>query len=226
MEERVEPEEAPERMAGHDASGGPQVQPVLHGRYHLRVHAARRLLEERGPHGVGMEEIARASGVSRQAAYLHFKSRRGLLLALVTHIDRGRDVDERVERLWKAQDALTALDAVPALAAATNREVHRIGMALDAARRWDSDFDAAWQDRMRRRLARYQRLARWLAKEKALGEGWNPREAAIFLWTATSLATYDQLVIEMRLSVAAYTKLLATMLRSTLQGPMRTAAQS
>ena len=94
-------------------------------------------------------------------------------------------------------------------------------MALDAARRWDSDFDAAWQDRMRKRLARYQRLARWLAKEKVLGAGWTAREAAIFLWTATSLATYDQLVFEMRLSVSAYTKLLASMLRSTLQAPMR-----
>jgi AcrR family transcriptional regulator len=168
-----------------------------------------------------MEEIARASGVSRQAAYLHFKSRRGLLVALVAHIDRGRDVDERVDRLWQAPDALTALDAVPELAAATNPEVHRIGMALDAARRWDPDFDAAWQDRMRRRLARYQRLARWLAKEKTLGEGWKTRDAAIFLWTATSLATYDQLVVEMHLSLSAYTRLLATMLRSTLQQPMR-----
>src|SRR5262245_23954575 len=184
------------------------------------LNAARKLLEDRGPHGVGMEEIARAAGVSRQAAYLHFKSRRGLLLALVTHIDRGRDVDERVERLWAAPDALTALDGVAELAAVTNSEVHRIGTALDAARRWDSDFDAAWQDRMRRRLARYQRLVRWLAKEKALGAGWTTREAAMFLWMATSLATYDQLVIEMRLSLPAYTRLLRSMIRSTLRAPM------
>jgi hypothetical protein len=133
-----------------------------------------------------------------------------------------RDVDQRVERLWTAPDALTALDGVAELAAVTNAEVHRIGVALDSARRWDADFDAAWQDRMRRRLARYRRLAQWLAKEKALGARWTTREAAIFLWTATSLATFDQLVVGMRMSVPAYTRLLRSMIRSTLQGPLAT----
>jgi hypothetical protein len=94
-------------------------------------------------------------------------------------------------------------------------------MVLDAARRWDSDFDAAWQDRMTKRLARYQRLARWLAKERVLGEGWTVRDAAAFLWMATSLATYDQLVVGMRMSVSRYEESLRSMLRSTLQGPLR-----
>lgn len=111
----------------------------------------------------------------------------------------------RVAQLWAARDARTALDAVPGRAAITNPEVHRIAMALDAARRWDADLASAWHDRMRMRLARYQRLARWLARDRALGTGWTAREAAILLWTATSIATCDQLVVDMKLSVAADT---------------------
>jgi AcrR family transcriptional regulator len=183
------------------------------------LEAARGLLEQHGPAEVGMEEIARAAGVSRQAAYLHFKSRRGLLLELVVHVDRGRNVDARVERLWQAESSLRALDEVADLAAHTNAEVHRIGMALDAARRWDPDFDAAWQDRMRRRHARYRRLARWLLDEGALGKGWTAREAAWFIWMVTSLAVFDLLVTDMRLSKSGYVRLLRSALRSTLQGP-------
>jgi AcrR family transcriptional regulator len=44
------------------------------------LDAARRLLEERGYHGIGLDAIGREAGVSRQAVYLHFRSKAGLLL--------------------------------------------------------------------------------------------------------------------------------------------------
>src|SRR3990170_2008478 len=93
------------------------------------LDAARQLLEAGGPHGVGMEEIAQAAGVSRQSVYLHFGSKTGLLLALVAHVDAHRDVNEQVDRLWRLPSALTALEAAADLAAVTNPEVHRIALA-------------------------------------------------------------------------------------------------
>ena len=50
--------------------------------------AARRLLEERGFHGLRLEDIADAAGVSRQASNMHYKSKTGQLLAVVDRADR------------------------------------------------------------------------------------------------------------------------------------------
>lgn len=185
------------------------------------LDAARGLLEEGGPHGVGMEEIAQAAGVSRQSVYLHFGSKTGLLLALVAHVDAARDVNEQVDRLWRLPDGLTALDAVADLAAATNPEVHRIALALDAARRWDPAFESAWQDRTTHRLERYQRLARWLKREGSLGAGWRTGHATDFIWSLTSVHAYDQLVVERGLSIEHYTTMLRTALRATLTSELR-----
>jgi AcrR family transcriptional regulator len=167
-----------------------------------------------------MDEIAKEANLTRQAVYLHFGTKRGLLLALVEHIDSSRDVYERVETIWSAADALNALQVAVQVAAHTNAEVCRIGLALDAARRWDSDFDAAWRNRMGRRLARYRRLARWLHRDGILGAGWTIREAAVFLWTSTSIATFDLIVHDMGLTTKRYERLLLSMLRATLQAPL------
>ncbi len=189
------------------------------------LDAARQLLEEGGPHGVGMEQIAQAAGVSRQSVYLHFGSKTGLLLALVAHVDAQRDVNEQVDRLWILPDALTALEAAADLAAATNPEVHRIALALDAARRWDTAFDPAWQDRTTHRLDRYRRLARWLKRDRLLGAGWRIDHATDFIWSLTSVQTYDQLVVERGLSIEQYATVLRTSLRATLTSELRNGAQ-
>jgi AcrR family transcriptional regulator len=184
------------------------------------LEAARRLFEERGPHGAGMDEIAKAAGVSRQSAYLHFGSKGGLLLALVAYVDAQRDVNERVEEIWAEPNALSALATIGGLAAKTNAEVHRLAIALDSARHWDEAFDKAWQDRMLRRLARYRRLAQWLKKEGSLGAGWTVRDAAAYIWSVTSAQTYDQLVVDRGLSIGTYARILDVSLVSTLTAPI------
>ena len=190
------------------------------------LDAARQLLEEGGPHGVGMEEIAHAAGVSRQSVYLHFGSKTGLLLALVAHVDAHRHVNQLVDRLWTLADSLRALEAVADLAAATNPEVHRIALALDAARRWDAAFEPAWQDRTNHRLERYRRLAEWLKRDGFLGKGWRIGDATDFIWSLTSVETYDQLVVQRRLSIDRYATLLRTSLRTTLTSDLRSGAPS
>ena len=60
------------------------------------LDSALRLLVERGYYGVGMEEVARDAGVSRQALYLHFKSKSELLVAMAQHNDEMLDVPDAV----------------------------------------------------------------------------------------------------------------------------------
>ena len=71
------------------------------------LESARRLLVERGYHGVGLEEVARDAGVSRQAVYLHFKSKSDLLVEMAKYTD---EMVETPELLRHAREAKTALD--------------------------------------------------------------------------------------------------------------------
>ena len=61
--------------------------------------AALALLESSGGQEVRMQDIAKAAGVSRQAVYLHFKSRAELLIATTLYVDEIRHVDARMRRL-------------------------------------------------------------------------------------------------------------------------------
>jgi len=120
-----------------------------------------------------------------------------------------------------AATTVRRLKATADLAAATNPEVHRIGLALDAARRWDPAFEQAWQDRTTHRLNRYRRLVQWLERDGALGAGWGIEAATAFVWSLTSIQTYDQLVIQRGLAIEDYTALLRASLRGTLTGRAR-----
>ncbi len=79
-------------------------------RSHL-LKAARKLLVERGFHGVGLEDIAAAAGVSRQAVYKsHFTSKADLLLALVQHMHVAEKLDELTRPVLEARSALAMFD--------------------------------------------------------------------------------------------------------------------
>lgn len=65
-------------------------------------------------------------------------------------------------------------------------------------------------------LLGYRRLARWLKRDGLLGAGWRTDHATDFIWSLTSVQTYDQLVVERRLSIEQYATLLRTSLRTTL----------
>ena len=71
------------------------------------LSAARKLLVKRGFHGVGLEDIAEAAGVSRQAVYKsHFASKAELLLELVRHLHVVEKLDEFMLPYLAAQSGL------------------------------------------------------------------------------------------------------------------------
>jgi AcrR family transcriptional regulator len=74
------------------------------------VAAAERLFSERGYHGVSMDEIATASGISKPMLYDYFGSKEGLLLACVERA-RGRLFEEIAVAVRAAGDAEGALRA-------------------------------------------------------------------------------------------------------------------
>src|SRR5918997_6263133 len=74
------------------------------------VAAAERLFSERGYHGVSMDAIAAASGISKPMLYEYFGSKEGLLLACVERA-RGRLFEEIAAAVRQADTPEKALRA-------------------------------------------------------------------------------------------------------------------
>src|SRR5918999_1264046 len=80
------------------------------GRGGPKVAAAPRPFSERGYHGVSMDEIAAASGITKPMLYDYFGSKEGLLLACVERA-RGRLFEEIAAAVRAADDPERALRA-------------------------------------------------------------------------------------------------------------------
>ncbi|MCB9686418.1 MAG: TetR/AcrR family transcriptional regulator [Alphaproteobacteria bacterium] len=113
------------------------------------LHAAWELMAQEGRLDVGMAEIARAAGVSRQAVFYAVGNRAGLLLEMVRYRDTRSPHAKRLGDLARGSGAdgetLSAyvdawLDYLP--------EVYPVAIQLECASLTDADADAAWRDRM------------------------------------------------------------------------------
>ena len=184
------------------------------------LDAAARLLVERGYHQVGMEEIARAAGVSRQAVYQgHFASKADLLLALARRFDDAPTVIAQIRRFEHVTDAAEALHLQVEVVASIEREIHDIARVFEAARLDDPAFEAVWQDRMAQRRRGAAHVVEWLEREGRLAEGWTTDEAVDFLWTLNSVWVYQALVIERAWTWERYVERLQAIVRAALLRP-------
>lgn len=157
------------------------------------LSAARKLLEERGYFGVGLEDIAKAAGVSRQAVYLHFESKAGLLLALVDWVDRLEELGPRIRWIQETRDPVEALERAIDVSIGYAPKIHRIALVLDSARRTDEAAALAWDDRMAQRRRTMGGMIGALARAELLADGWTVETALDWLFTLTSVQTYETL---------------------------------
>lgn len=181
------------------------------------LDAATRLIVERGYHQVGMDEIARVAGVSRQAVYQgHFRNKAELLLALLARADELADVPRRVGRMREAHDGVQALEIAVEVVTSIERDIHDCARVFDAARTADPAFETAWQDRMRLRRGFSRAAVHRLEAEGRLADGWTAEEAGDYLWAALSTSTYQALVVERGWSEERYMEMLKRVLRGAL----------
>lgn len=159
------------------------------------LDAAWALVAEKGAE-VSVAEIAKASGVSRQAVYLHFTSRGGLLMALVKRAD---------ERFGIKADFFEA--------AALQKPDERLGACLDVwfrfvvnilpvatdlirLRATDADAAEAWNDRMTDLRSWHRALVEGLKEEGVLKPAWSVEDASDYLWATSSVQTWSLLSME------------------------------
>jgi AcrR family transcriptional regulator len=180
------------------------------------LEAARELLESHAGAGVGLEAIARAAGVTRQAVYLHFGSRAALLLALVEHVDRSEGLAALVEHVHDAPSGAEALERLVHLNAVYEPRIRAVATAHDAARRVDADLEAVWQDRMRRRRNLCRHVVARLDEDGELGRHLDLSEATDLVWALLGPRVHEDLVAARRWSRRRYETNLLAVLRCAL----------
>lgn len=170
-----------------------------------KILAATRLLMEKGSgRGVRMSDIASEAGVSRQAIYLHFGSRAGLLLATVQFVDKQERFQERAVRVCNMAQADRALRAFIEFWADYSPRIYGMAKALMTMKHKDQAAAAAWENRMSGLRGICALLASRLKDQDRLAQGWSVDRTADFLWSMISIPMWENLVLERGWSSSEY----------------------
>ena len=148
-----------------------------------------RVFEEHGGRGVRMGDIAKKSGVSRQAFYLHFASRAELLIAATKFLDERLEVDRR---LAPSRAAETGVDRLALYIEAWGNyvpEIYGVAKALLLAQDTDEAAAAAWKDRMSAMRDGCRAAIDALHADGTLAPEWTREKATDVLWTMLSVPT-------------------------------------
>ncbi len=178
------------------------------------LSAARALLVEGGFGALTLGAVAERAGVSRRAVYLHFASLSALIGALFDYVADTEGLQESLQRVREAPDAMAALDEWARHEASYHARILPVARALEHAGR-DNPDAAAW----RKRIADYQladcrMLAQRLSDEGRLAAGWTVATAADMLWALISTETLERLLADRRWSSAQYATLYGQLLRN------------
>lgn len=183
------------------------------------MRAARALIESEPFAQVSLTRVAAAAGVSRQAVYLHFRSKTQLLLALVGWIDETGRLPDLLAEARQGSDPVDIFTRSVRAAATYNLDIADIGLALRAARHSDPAAAAAWDDRMAGWMAGIRQGAQRVETAGRLRPQWTTQTAADAIFALTSLTVYEDLVRERGWSPERYVDQLASIARHTFITP-------
>lgn len=173
------------------------------------------LVAEKGAR-ITLAGVAERASVSRQALYLHFGDRTGLLVALVNHMDESLDLGESLARVLAAPDGATLLEAAMRLNTSFWAQVLPVAQVLEASQHDDEALRAAWRDRMRFRHATFRGMIEALADRGELAEDWTIDDAAATLYAVAHFDTWRELVGELGWSDERYVDSMTRLLHHAL----------
>lgn len=180
--------------------------------------ATKALVESTSFADVSLARVAADAGVSRQAVYLHFGSRTGLLLALVAWMDETGRLRSLMDPVLKLDDPAEVLLGSIAAATAYNADVAAVSLALREARRSDEAAAAAWNDLRAARIAAIRSVVTPVANSGGLRPGRNVRLATDMIYAMISPTMYEDLVIDRKWSQRRYTDHVVRLVRGMLAG--------
>lgn len=176
------------------------------------IEAARELFLERGYAGTTIEAVSSRSDVPAATVYRLFSSKRGILKALLDVSIVGDDADvpmaERpaVQTLLADPDPRAQLAGFVGVAAQINSRTAPIYRILVSAAASDPDAATLLDELTRQRQDGQARIARSLARAKALRPGLRERDAADIIHALLSPELYRLLVVDRGWPVERYQK--------------------
>ncbi len=165
-----------------------------------------------------MGDIAKASGISRQAVYLHFASRTELLVAATRYVDEKLDVDSRLAPSRAAKTGEERLRLYIECWGNYIPEIYGVGKALMVAQDTDEAAAAAWRDRMLAMRDGCRAAIEALHADGALADGWEVRPAIDALWMMLLVPNWEHLTIECGRSNDEYVRTLTDMAQRIFVG--------
>ncbi len=185
------------------------------------VEATRQLLQSKGYAGMTIEAIARRAEVSAQSVYAIFKSKTGILLALLDQSTFGADYDDAVRRAMTATDPETRLR----LAAPIARGIHDAQSAafdlLRGARVVAPELAKLEEQRESLRYERQEGMIISLRDAGRLRPELDHASARDIFWMLTGRDVYRMLVRERGWSSQKYEDWLADSLVRSVLTPAR-----
>lgn len=172
------------------------------------------MLEQHGGRGVRMGDIAKESGISRQAVYLHFTSRTDLLVAATRYLDEKLDVDKRLA----PSRAATGIERLSLYIECWGNyipDIYGVAKALLLAQDTDEAAAAAWKDRMAAMRDGCRAAIDALHADNKLAPGWTPAQATDALWTMLLVPNWEALTIECGWSTKQYVRWMKTLAKRT-----------
>jgi AcrR family transcriptional regulator len=160
------------------------------------LEATARILKQQGGRGVRMGDIAKETGISRQAVYLHFPSRTDLLIETTKYTGDLLNVEERLAPSRAAATGLTRLRLYIEFWGNFLPEIYPVAKALLMAQDTDEAAAAAWQDRMVAMKDGCRAAIEALQADGQLADGWTRAKAIDALWTMLLVPNWENLTME------------------------------
>ncbi|WP_299548425.1 TetR/AcrR family transcriptional regulator [uncultured Tateyamaria sp.] len=157
------------------------------------LQATLKLLEAPDAKLPTMSDIARATGISRQAVYLHFPSRTDLLVAATRYQDRLNDIDTGLAPSRGARSGAERLDAFVTAWGNYIPKIYGVARAIMAVTDTDAEAAAAWNTRMQDMREGCSAAISALAEDGTLPPGTDIEQATDLLWTILSVRNWENL---------------------------------
>lgn len=172
-----------------------------------------------GGSSVKLSDVAERAGVSRQAVYLHFGDRTGLLLALVHHMDETLDLGASLAHVHAASTGADLLERAMRLNTDFWAAVHPVAQVLEAAQHDDEALGAAWRDRMALRQEVFTMMIQQLADREELSAVWTVEDASAVLYAVAHFDTWRELTHRVRWTNDHYVEAMTRLLCRSLLTP-------
>ena len=182
------------------------------------LDATHELITTRGSN-LKLSDVAERAGVSRQALYLHFGDRTGLLVALVNHMDSTLELGPALDHVLAAPTGAELLERAMRLNTRFWAAVAPVAHVLQAAQHDDDALGTAWRDRMQFRHHVFTEMIRAIADNNELADDWAVDDAAATLYAIAHFDTWRELTQHLGWNDDRYVDHLTTVLRRALLRP-------